>query len=139
MDALKKGTYVFFNEGKLGAMVAKKTREGALLLVTQARDKGERFRDDMAINVLGTDLNLDALTGRDREHLDFIVQHADIVGYSFVQRAADIETLHEEIAKRSGLRKIKRPLALVAKIETALAVRNLPRSLCMARPARRWQ
>ena len=126
VDSLKKGTYVFFNEGKLGAIVAKKNREGALLLVTQARDKGERFRDDMAINVLGTDLNLDALTGRDREHLDFIVQHADIVGYSFVQRASDMETLHEEIAKRRALRKIKRPLAIVAKIETAQAVRNLP-------------
>jgi pyruvate kinase len=95
-------------------------------VVTQARAKGERFRADMEINVLGTDLKLEALTERDREHLDFVVQHADMVGYSFVQRAEDMETLHEEIAKRSALRQIKRPLAIVAKIETALAVRNLP-------------
>ena len=126
VKALKRGTHVFFNEGKLGARVLKTSREGAQLVVTQARMKGERFREDMAINVLGTDLNLEALTERDRENLDFVVKHADIVGYSFVQRAEDIKTLHEEIAKRSPLRQIKRPLAVVAKIETALAVRNLP-------------
>lgn len=124
--ALKRGTYVFFNEGKLGAMVLKSSKEGVLMVVTQARVKGERFRSDMAVNVLGTDIKLDALTERDREHLDFVVKHADIVGYSFVQRGEDMETLHEEIAKRSALRVIKRPLAVVAKIETALAVRNLP-------------
>ena len=126
VDALKKGTYVYFNEGKLGAVVTKKGKHGAHLLVTHAREKGERFRDDMAINVLDTDLDLEALTGRDREHLDFVVQHADVVGYSFVQRADDMVTLHDELRQRSGLRKIKRPLAVVAKIETALAVRNLP-------------
>ena len=126
VKALKRRAHVFFNEGKLGAMVIKKSKEGVLMVVTQARVKGERFREDMAINVLGTDLKLDALTERDREHLDFVVKHADIVGYSFVQRAEDMETLHEEIAKRSAMRLIKRPLAVVAKIETSLAVRNLP-------------
>lgn len=124
--AMKRGTYVFFNEGKLGAMVLKSSREGVLMVVTQARVKGERFREDMAINVLGTDLKLEALTERDREHLDFVVTHADIVGYSFVQRAEDMDTLHDEIAKRVALREVRRPLAVVAKIETALAVRNLP-------------
>jgi pyruvate kinase len=107
-------------------MVLKTSKEGVLMVVTQARVKGERFRADMAINVLGTDVKLKALTERDREHLDFVVKHADIVGYSFVQRAEDMETLHEEIAKRSASRLVKRPLAVVAKIETALAVRNLP-------------
>jgi pyruvate kinase len=126
VKAMKRGTYVFFNEGKLGAMVLKTSREGVLMVVTQARVKGERFREDMAINVLGTDLKLEALTERDREHLDFVVKHADIVGYSFVQRAEDMDTLHDEIARRSALREMKRPLAVVAKIETALAVRNLP-------------
>ncbi len=126
VKVLKRGTYVFFNEGKLGAMVLKASKEGVLLVVTQARMKGERFGADMAINVLGTDIKLDALTERDREHLDFVVKHADIVGYSFVQCAEDMVTLHEEIAQRSALRLIKRPLAVVAKIETALAVRNLP-------------
>jgi len=126
VKALKRGTCVFFNEGKLGATVLKTFKEGVLMIVTQARAKGERFREDMGINVLGTDLKLEALTERDRNHLDFVVQHADIVGYSFVQRAEDMQKLHEEIGKRTALRQIKRPLAVVAKIETALAVRNLP-------------
>jgi pyruvate kinase len=126
VKALKRGTYVFFNEGKLGAAVLKTSKEGVLMVVTQARAKGERFREDMAINVLGADLKLEALTARDREHLDFVMKHADIAGYSFVQRAEDMEVLHEEIARRTPLREIKRPLAVVAKIETALAVRNLP-------------
>jgi pyruvate kinase len=127
VDALEEGTMLCFNEGRLGAVVTRKTSDGVLLTVSQvAKEKGERFRSDMGINVLDVPLRLPALTERDRQHLDVAVQEADIVGYSFVQSAADMDVLHEEIAARSSLRKRERPLAVVAKIETALAVQNLP-------------
>jgi len=126
VDALEKNTTVFFNEGRLGASVTRKTKEGVFLTVTQAAGKGERFRSDMGINILDIPLRLPALTVTDRKNLDFVVQQADIVGYSFVQSAEDMAALHDEIGKRKGLRHLERPLAVIAKIETPLAVRNLP-------------
>lgn len=45
-------------------------------------------------------------------------------GYSFVQEAADIDLLQQELRQRQD--KQAQPLALIAKIETPRAVRNLP-------------
>jgi pyruvate kinase len=47
-----------------------------------------------------------------------------MIGYSFVQTEADIAALLEEIAERVPSN--RKPPALVLKIETKLAVRNLP-------------
>ena len=46
-----------------------------------------------------------------------------MIGYSFVQRVEDIELLQDHLAARRGSLP---PQALVLKIETPLAVRNLP-------------
>jgi pyruvate kinase len=64
------------------------------------------------------------LTEKDRHDLDFIAHYADIVGYSFVQEAADIDLLQQVLRKLRGEQ--ARPLGLIAKIETPRAVRNLP-------------
>ncbi len=47
-----------------------------------------------------------------------------MVGYSFVQSAADIALLQDELAARRG--PAAREIGIVAKIETPRAVRNLP-------------
>jgi pyruvate kinase len=60
---------------------------------------------------------------QDLENLDFAVAHVDMVGFSFVQSAGDISALQEQLAQRAGP---GRTPAIVAKIETARAVRNLP-------------
>ncbi|MEZ4984716.1 MAG: pyruvate kinase [Saprospiraceae bacterium] len=41
------------------------------------------------MNLPDTRLSLPSLTEEDRANLPFIVQHADIVGYSFVRTVAD--------------------------------------------------
>ena len=61
------------------------------------------------------------LTTKDLDDLDTVAGIADIVGYSFVQRASDIALLQRELEART-----RRVPALVAKIETGLAVRSLP-------------
>ena len=54
---------------------------------------------------------------------------ADIVGFSFVQRPDDLVLLHRELARRRpGLP----PLPVILKIETPIAVRNLPRLIVQA-------
>jgi Pyruvate kinase len=64
------------------------------------------------------------LTPSDLANLDFVCRHADMVGYSFVETAADIELLQGEMAKR---RSDWDGWGLVAKIETPRAVSNCRR------------
>ncbi|MBZ0294861.1 MAG: hypothetical protein K8L99_20030 [Anaerolineae bacterium] len=122
-DDLKVGHPVWFDEGKLGTIVEALVPEGALLRVTHARAKGERLRPDKGINLPETQLTLNALTDKDREDLDFIAEHADMIGYSFVQEADDITVLQTELRQRL---KKPRDIAIIAKIETRRAVENLP-------------
>ncbi|MCI0748021.1 MAG: pyruvate kinase [Verrucomicrobia subdivision 3 bacterium] len=123
---LQVGAAVMFNDGKIGATVAAAGKDSVQLQVFQARDKGERFRSDMGLNFPDTFVKVDPLTPKDLSDLDFICRHAELVGYSFVQEPADMDRIVEEIRRRGAARIGKRPLGVIAKIETARAVRNLP-------------
>ncbi len=94
--------------------------------------RGEKFRSDMAINFPGTDLHISPLTEKDLVDLDFVVRHADLVGYSFVQRPADISVLLGELDARRARFGRKTKVGIVAKIETARAVQSLPEIIVRA-------
>lgn len=121
---LEAGAEVWINDGKIGARVVAKTKDGAELEVFSARAKGERLKLEKGLNFPTIDLHLPPLTAKDFQDLDFIAEHADLVGFSFVQEPADIELLQDHLAVRRGDRPKQ---AIVLKIETPLAVRNLPR------------
>jgi pyruvate kinase len=123
VDQVEVGHQVWVDEGRLGAVVEEKLDGAALLRIIHARAKGERLRADKGLNFPATELVLDPLTDKDREDLDTIAPIADMIGYSFVQTAEDVETLQRELAARL---EHWREVALIAKIETARAVRNLP-------------
>ncbi|WP_375329422.1 pyruvate kinase [Microcystis sp. BLCC-F210] len=118
------GAKVWIDDGHIGAEVIAIMPEGLLLKITHAREKGEKLKADKGLNFPDTVLNIDPLTAKDRQDLDFIAENADIIGYSFVQKASDIETLQLELQSRLG--DAWRQKAIVAKIETPLAVKNLP-------------
>jgi pyruvate kinase len=86
----------------------------------------------MALNFPGTDLHIPSLTEKDLTDLDFIVCHADLVGYSFVQRPEDVSVLLGELDARRARFDRKTKLGIVAKIETASAVRSLPEIIVRA-------
>ncbi len=121
LDQLRDGARVFVNEGRLGAVVEHRQEDGVLLRVVDARDKGEHLRTDKGLNFPDTELRIDPLGPRDLTDLDVIAPLADAVGYSFVQRPEEIIRLQAELASRGQGR-----IGLVAKIETRLAVQNLP-------------
>jgi pyruvate kinase len=83
-----------------------------------------KLRPEKGLNFPNTMLPLSPLTEKDLQDMDFVAAQADIIGYSFVQRPADIELLQQELERRTEVRPT-RP-AIVAKIETAVAVGNLP-------------
>jgi pyruvate kinase len=124
IEKLQVGETVWIDDGHLGAMVESIIPEGALLRITHARPKGEKLRPDKGINFPDTPLDLNPLTDKDRQDLDFVAIHADMIGYSFVQKASDIEMLQWELKQRLG-KNWKKP-AIVAKIETPTALKNLP-------------
>jgi pyruvate kinase len=134
LEKLQVGHRVFFDDGQLGTVVEEKLFENdkveaVKLRVTQVSPKGKRLKEDKGINFPDVDLTLSPLTPKDLEDLDFLLEHADIVSYSFVQRTEDVELLQAELATRLQ----GKPLPpLVLKIETRLAVANLPNLIVRA-------
>jgi len=124
--ALERGQQVAYDDGRLYAVVDEVGENSAELRVTHTLTKGTRLRPEKGVNFPGLELKLDPLTPADLEVLDFVAVHADLIGYSFVQRKSDLERLHTELERR-GVNPVNKPI--IAKIETARAVQNLPELL----------
>ncbi len=124
---LERGQTVAYDDGHLYATVEKVVEEGgqnsAELRVTHALPKGTRLKPEKGVNFPGLELKLDPLSPFDLEVLDFVAGHADLIGYSFVQSREDLERLHTELERR-GVSPMEK--GIIAKIETARAVQNLP-------------
>ena len=135
LDLLVVDNPVYIDDGKIQTRVVDTQHrvhngQGILLEVTNASPKGVKLRPQKGLNFPDTVLPLSPLTEKDLSDLDFVATHADIIGYSFVQRPADIELLQQELDRRL-VKGQSRP-AIVAKIETAIAVANLPELIIYA-------
>jgi pyruvate kinase len=124
---LKVGERVLFDEGRIAGLIRQVCPGAVEVEITQARPKGSRLRADKGINFPDSRLSIPALTKKDLTDLAFAAAHADIVSYSFVSRAADIEVLQRELESHG-----REDLAVVLKIETRRAFLNLPRLLLTA-------
>jgi pyruvate kinase len=124
VDALDIGAPIWINDGKIGARVVATAKGEAELEITCARAKGHVLKPEKGLNFPSTELKISPLTEKDVLDLDFVAEHADLVGFSFVQTPEDVVSLQEHLEKRRGA---KPPQPLVLKIETPLAVHNLPR------------
>jgi pyruvate kinase len=124
IDTLAPGKEVWIDDGKIGTRVLAAAPGRVELEVISARAKGDRLRPENGLNFPGTELHLTPLTPRDLIDLDTVAEIADSVGFSFVQKPEDVALLHRELARR---RSGQTMLPIVLKIETPLAVRNLPR------------
>ena len=118
------GDRIFVDDGKLGATVESVEAWGLMTRVVAADADGMKLKPEKGLNFPDTDLGIPALTAKDRTDLDFVAAHADGIEFSFVQTAADVTMLQEALAERRP--DDWRALSLVLKIETAMAVHNLP-------------
>ena len=121
LDHLQPGQRVLIDDGHISTVVESLDAEGVLLRVTRAKALGSKLMAEKGLNFPDTDLSLPALTEKDMRDLDFVAAHADIVGYSFVQSAADMEALIKALAQRDASK-----IGIVAKIETKKGLKNLP-------------
>lgn len=116
------GEHIFFDDGKFEAKV-KEIEDGKVRVkIVRISTKHPILKPQKGINLPDSDLNIPPLTAEDMTNLPFVCQHADMVGYSFVNNAADVELLRTEIRKYSAS---KQP-AIILKIERLSAVQNLP-------------
>ncbi len=123
LDRLHVNDLVSLDDGKLSGRIVASTDDGFVVQMTAGRLKGVKLTPERGLNFPGVDLQLDPLTEKDRRDLDFVALNADLVGMSFVQNAGQVAAFQAELAAR---RPDWQQLGLVAKIETPMAVRNLP-------------
>lgn len=123
LGQLRSGAAVTVDEGALVAAVRAPGEDRVELEVVGGAPNGIRLKPNKGMNFPGTALELDPLTTKDRADLDAIAGLVDIVEYSFVQSSADIRRLHTELRARG---RDPAEIGIVAKIETGLAVTNLP-------------
>ena len=130
-DCVRPGEPISLDDGKIGGIVRTVTPEKVSIEITHARPAGEKLGAEKGVNVPDSQLSLSSLTKDDLEALPFVVKHADIVGYSFVRKEADVHDLQSRLADLGG-----ENLGIILKIETREAFDQLPRLLLAAMRSR---
>lgn len=110
---VKPGDRLFLNDGLLQIAVERVAGNDTYCRVLV----GGELRSRKGLNIPGIELGISAFTDHDRECLRFALAHeVDAVSQSFVESAADIETLREAAREMGG-----KPF-IIAKIERTRAV-----------------
>ncbi len=118
---LKKGDHVLMDDGLIRGKIVKKSKAYAILRISRISSSKKRIKAEKGLNFPDSRLRLPALTEFDKSCIPFISKHADLIGYSFVRHPKDL-TLLQELLKTYK----KQPPAILLKIETPEAVKNLP-------------
>jgi len=115
------GERIWFDDGRIGGVVRKTSATAMEVEIVQARDSGETLLADKGINFPDSRLDLPALTDKDLQDLQTVVQVADMVGLSFVQEPKDVQQLLSILKAQGG-----EHVGVVLKIETLKGFENLP-------------
>jgi pyruvate kinase len=127
LTQVRKGERVWFDDGRIGAVVRRKRATGVEVGITHAREGGEDLAADKGINLPDTQLKLPALTAKDIEDLGVVARHADLAGLSFAQSAADVRELRQRLVDLGAAH-----LGIILKIETRRGFEHLPEMLFAA-------
>lgn len=118
IDDLQIGDPVYFDNGMIEGRVIGKSKEEVELVITKTHKK--KLKGRKRINLPSTKLHSPSLTSDDISNLPFVIQHADIVGYSFVRTPQDVKQLYQELGKLGNP-----DIGVVLKIENKEAFENL--------------
>jgi pyruvate kinase len=121
---LKEGQRVLMDDGLFEAVVQSVHDKVATLKLTRISAVKPVIKSEKGLNFPDTKFKVNPITEYDLQCLPFILEHADMLGFSFVNNAADLQLLqkHLDLLDHPGF-------PVVAKIETGLAVSNLPEIL----------
>ena len=124
---VKVGDMIWFDDGRIGGVVEAIKSSRLHVRIRHAPMNGGKLRGDKGINLPDSDLKLPAMTEKDVQDLEFIAQHADLVGLSFANNVNDVRMLRQHLKKYGD----KEP-GVVLKIETRSGFKNLPAMLLEA-------
>ena len=126
ISSLKVGESVLVDDGKIEGKVETITDDGVIVRVKKLKlQKGVKIKAEKGLNFPDSNFKIDILTEKDKEDLDFVCDHADIIGCSFVKDSEDIILVQEEIRKRLDEESAQK-ISLMVKMETVQGVQNLP-------------
>ena len=129
IDHLQEGNLVRIDDGQIEGFVESLKPEGVIINVSKVvKQNGIKIRTEKGLNFPGLFFKISILTEKDKQNLDFICKHADIVGGSFVKDIEDIALLQNEMAKRLGKEQLKK-IGLMVKVETLEAIQIFPEIL----------
>ncbi|MEL7004543.1 MAG: pyruvate kinase, partial [Bacteroidota bacterium] len=120
-EYVKEGERILFDDGKIAGIIKELTTSEITVEITHAKVTGTSLKADKGINLPETELGISGLTAKDKEDLKFIVQHADVINFSFVNSPEDVEELLAELESLNSTNK----LGIILKIETQSAYNNL--------------
>jgi pyruvate kinase len=118
-----------YDDGVLRGAVVRRAPAGLVVRIDDGKLKGVKLKAEKGLVFPTVDLGLSPLSDEDLLDLDFVSDHADLIGYSFVETAAQVALVQDELSRR---RLDWQEIGLVAKIETPRAVRNLPEIIVQA-------
>lgn len=121
------GEPIFFDDGRIGGIVEKRSAEQLQIRITHTRKPVEKLEGNRGVNLPDTNLNLAALSTKDLQDLEFAARHADMIGLSFTNSPADVRALHQHLHKLGS-----DDIGAVLKIETKRGFANLPAILLEA-------
>lgn len=121
------GQPIFFDDGKIEGRIREVRPDHMLIEIVHAATRGSKLGSAKDVNLPETDLGVGAMTEKDRHDLDFVAQHADIVGLSFVRRPQDVLELLQALEERG-----KSGLGIILKIESRRGFDELPLTMIAA-------
>lgn len=133
IQRVETGAPILFDDGKIEGKVVSVGADSFRVEITRTGEGGSKLKGEKGINFPTLDLGISGLTEKDRQNLKFVVENADIVNYSYVNNAEDVNELYVELERLgAGVN-----LGVILKIETKLAYQNLINILIMAMQRKR--
>ncbi|MGQ0560851.1 MAG: pyruvate kinase [Gemmatimonadota bacterium] len=124
---VKPGQPIWFDDGRIGGVIEKRTEQGLLIHVTDAKPGGSKLRSGRGINLPETELTMPALGAKDLSDLAVVAPWADVIELSFAQREEDVLRLYSELERHRAEK-----MGVILKIETRRGFEELPHLLLAA-------
>jgi pyruvate kinase len=90
LDQVRIGHRIFIDDGKIEALVRSSNEQYLGLEIISPKGITTTIKSNKGINFPDSSLKMPALTPDDIRNLGFVVEHADMVGLSFVHRPEDL-------------------------------------------------
>ena len=114
------GESVGFDDGRITGVIEQAGGEQIKVRIRHTRRPLERLSSDKGVNLPETALDLPALGDEDLRDFEFVARHADIIGLSFTNGAADVRFLHQHLRELG-----REDVGVIFKLETRRGCANL--------------